>query len=124
MRLRRLYRRALRAIETHKYAVAIVIALSSAAATLILTSEEARSTIASLYDHVASAMADATKPKPTGACLIKGNINEAGECIYHVPGSYWYDRTSISPAHGERYFCTVEEAIAAGCRAPRMRRYY
>ncbi len=51
-------------------------------------------------------------------CRIKGNINRRGECIYHVPGSRWYARVRINRP-GERYFCSVEEAIAAGCRAPR-----
>ncbi len=50
-------------------------------------------------------------------CRIKGNINKRGECIYHVPGSRWYARVKINRP-GERYFCSVEEAIAAGCRAP------
>lgn len=53
------------------------------------------------------------------ACAIKGNINSRGECIYHVPGSRWYGRTKISPSKGEQYFCTVADAVAAGCRAPR-----
>ncbi len=56
---------------------------------------------------------------PVNGCLIKGNINRRGECIYHVPGSRWYSRTIITPAKGERWFCSEREAIAAGCRAPR-----
>jgi len=45
---------------------------------------------------------------------IKGNINSRGEKIYHVPGSRYYDRTIP-----EVWFCTVEEAEAAGFRAPK-----
>lgn len=45
---------------------------------------------------------------------IKGNINSRGERIYHVPGSRHYDRTIA-----EVWFCTEEEAVAAGFRAPK-----
>lgn len=50
----------------------------------------------------------------SGQGLIKGNINSKGEKIYHVPGSTYYDRTDP-----ERWFNTVEEAQAAGFRAPK-----
>jgi hypothetical protein len=60
----------------------------------------------------------AIPPVPGGACRIKGNISESGK-IYHVPGSEWYERTQISPAKGERWFCTEVEAKAAGWRASR-----
>jgi hypothetical protein len=33
-----------------------------------------------------------------------------------VPGAQHYDRTKISPAKGERWFCTEAEAVAAGWR--------
>jgi endonuclease YncB( thermonuclease family) len=49
-------------------------------------------------------------------CVIKGNINARGEGIYHVPGQKGYARTKISERDGERYFCTEEEAQAAGWR--------
>lgn len=52
-------------------------------------------------------------------CSIKGNINSEGEKIYHVPGSRNYDDTKIDPSKGERWFCTVDEAVANGWRAPR-----
>ena len=45
---------------------------------------------------------------------IKGNINSRGEKIYHVPGSRYYDRTIA-----EVWFCTAQEAEAAGFRAPK-----
>lgn len=50
------------------------------------------------------------------ACAIKGNISSSGR-IYHVPGSRHYERTVIDEASGERWFCSKEEAEAAGWRA-------
>ncbi len=52
-------------------------------------------------------------------CVIKGNISQSGERIYHVPGGAFYDRTVISVAKGERWFCTEAEAQAAGWRRSR-----
>ena len=49
-------------------------------------------------------------------CRIKGNISRGGERIYHLPGQEHYDATRISPSRGERWFCTEEEARAAGWR--------
>jgi len=55
---------------------------------------------------------------PDPACPIKGNISKSGR-IYHVPGMPSYARTKISPEKGERWFCSEEEARAAGWRPPR-----
>lgn len=52
-------------------------------------------------------------------CLIKGNISRSGKRIYHVPGGEFYDRTRIHPGRGERWFCSEEEARAAGWRRSR-----
>nr|WP_276315546.1 hypothetical protein [Mesorhizobium jarvisii] len=53
-------------------------------------------------------------------CNIKGNISiNTGEHIYHVPGQEHYWETKISPQYGERWFCTEEEARAAGWRKAR-----
>ncbi|XHH31003.1 thermonuclease family protein [Xanthomonas euroxanthea] len=49
-------------------------------------------------------------------CAIKGNISSKGSKIFHMPGQRDYQRTSISPAKGERFFCTSQEAISAGWR--------
>ena len=57
-----------------------------------------------------------TSDDATGPCLIKGNISSRGERIYHVPGGAYYSRTKISPAKGERFFCSEAEAEAAGWR--------
>jgi endonuclease YncB( thermonuclease family) len=51
-------------------------------------------------------------------CAIKGNINRRGDRIYHLPGTPSYNETVIDPDQGERWFCTEEEAKAAGWRAP------
>ena len=51
-------------------------------------------------------------------CRIKGNIGSSGR-IYHVPGTAAYEKTRIDESKGERWFCTEEEAQAAGWRAPR-----
>ena len=57
--------------------------------------------------------------QPPGDCVIKGNINRGGERIYHTPDSHSYSRTRIDESRGEHWFCTEEEARAAGWRAPR-----
>lgn len=58
-------------------------------------------------------------PKP--GCKIKGNISiSTGAKLYHLPGMRDYEITRINPEHGERWFCTEQEAQAAGWRkAPR-----
>jgi endonuclease YncB( thermonuclease family) len=64
-----------------------------------------------------TAVTDPAQPA-AGPCRIKGNINDQGDRIYHVPGSDAYERTGISTSRGERWFCTEEEARKAGWRAP------
>ena len=58
------------------------------------------------------------QPTPPGDCLIKGNINRDGERIYHLPSTPSYTETVIRLEDGERWFCTEQEAIDAGWRAP------
>ncbi len=53
---------------------------------------------------------------PSPDCTIKGNVNSAGECIYHKPTSRWYAQIKMKISKGNRWFCSVEEAEAAGCR--------
>lgn len=56
-----------------------------------------------------------------GACQIKGNISpNTGEKIYHLPGQRYYDETRVSLKNGERYFCSEEDAQAAGWRRSRQ----
>ena len=56
----------------------------------------------------------------SNACDIKGNVSTRGERIYDVPGQKYYDETRISASHGERWFCSEEEARAAGWRRSRV----
>lgn len=51
----------------------------------------------------------------SGDCQIKGNISDAGK-IYHLSTCGSYNQTKIDEVHGERWFCTEEEAVAAGWR--------
>ena len=53
--------------------------------------------------------------KHSDKCMIKGNISNSGK-IYHTPASPWYKRTKINTGKGERWFCSEEEAKAAGWR--------
>ena len=54
-------------------------------------------------------------------CNIKGNISvSSGKKWYHLPGMEDYDNTVINSSKGEKWFCSEEDAIAAGWRkAPR-----
>jgi len=52
-------------------------------------------------------------------CDIKGNISQSGDYIFHLPGTKEYKNTSISANKGERWFCTIDEAVANGFRPPR-----
>ncbi|KQO66055.1 nuclease [Methylobacterium sp. Leaf87] len=58
-------------------------------------------------------------PTKASGCNIKGNISAGGERIYHLPGTRDYDRTRVNDRAGERMFCSVDEAKAAGWCAPR-----
>ena len=65
-------------------------------------------------------LASASGPvAPSPDCTIKGNVNTAGECIYHTPTSRWYARIQMKISKGTRWFCSVDEAEAAGCRETR-----
>jgi endonuclease YncB( thermonuclease family) len=57
------------------------------------------------------------RPPSATDCLIKGNISKSGK-IYHKPGSRWYEATGIDLGKGERWFCSVADAVRAGWRAP------
>jgi endonuclease YncB( thermonuclease family) len=65
-------------------------------------------------------LASASGPvAPSPDCTIKGNVNSSGECIYHTPTSRWYARIQMKISKGTRWFCSVDEAEAAGCRETR-----
>jgi phosphatidylserine/phosphatidylglycerophosphate/cardiolipin synthase-like enzyme len=50
------------------------------------------------------------------SCLIKGNVSRNGERIYHVPGDRTYDRVRMDKGRDKRWFCTEQQAVAAGWR--------
>src|SRR6202166_4612240 len=56
---------------------------------------------------------------PSPDCTIKGNVNSSGECIYHTRASRWYAQIKMTITKGTRWFCSVEDAEAAGCRETR-----
>jgi phosphatidylserine/phosphatidylglycerophosphate/cardiolipin synthase-like enzyme len=55
-------------------------------------------------------------PKGEGWPVLKANISESGTRTYHVPGGEWYDEVQVTPADGEGYFCSEEDARKAGFR--------
>ena len=69
------------------------------------------------WDYRAERWSFAEQKAPSG-CPIKGNISKNGK-IYHAPWSPWYKKTRIDESKGERWFCSEDEAIEAGWRAPR-----
>ncbi len=71
-------------------------------------------------DAYAALLASASGPvAPSPECTIKGNVNRSGECIFHKPTSRWYAQIRMRISKGTRWFCSVEEAKAAGCRETR-----
>ena len=51
----------------------------------------------------------------TGDGVIKGNVDtRTGDHVYHVPTGLYYSTTSVDESLGDRWFCTEEEAVAAG----------
>lgn len=58
----------------------------------------------------------ATEGAPSPECTIKGNINRNGERIYHMENQQFYARINMDKGSGKRWFCTPEEAEAAGWR--------
>jgi endonuclease YncB( thermonuclease family) len=65
-------------------------------------------------------LASASGPvAPSPDCTIKGNVNRSGECIYHKPTSRWYAQIKMHVSKGTRWFCSVDDAEAAGCRETR-----
>lgn len=79
--------------------------------------KEAKSQTASSHEDTGNSSSntyksdEATTADTAEGCNIKGSKNG----IYHTPGSTYYDRTT-DPAE---MFCSVEEAEAAGYRAPK-----
>jgi hypothetical protein len=74
----------------------------------------------SAVSYAIAAVPSLVSGQPSPSCVIKGNISMSGERIYHVPGQRYYDETRIKPAYGERWFCSEEEARAAGWRKSKV----
>lgn len=53
---------------------------------------------------------------PNIDCLIKGNIRNGKQKIYHLPNCPNYDQIIIDEAYGDRWFCTEDEAVKEGFR--------
>lgn len=66
------------------------------------------------WDYRRGRWQEAEDSAPNG-CAIKGNISRNGH-IYHLPWMTWYDRVKVDEARGERWFCSEDEAMAAGWR--------
>jgi endonuclease YncB( thermonuclease family) len=64
------------------------------------------------FRHKGWSVAQSAAPK---GCAIKGNVSNKGH-IYHMPWSPWYDRVTVEADRGERWFCSENEAQAAGWR--------
>jgi endonuclease YncB( thermonuclease family) len=63
-------------------------------------------------DYRAQKWEEAKRESPEG-CPIKGNVTR-GRRIYVLPWAQGYERVKISSRRGERWFCSEDEAIAAG----------
>ncbi len=59
------------------------------------------------------------RASPVTDCVIKGNVNRQGDRIYFLPGNSAYGKVKMDKGLGERWFCTEEEAEAAGWRKAR-----
>jgi micrococcal nuclease len=74
----------------------------------------------SLYSYTGANKCTDGCEKRKADCLIKGNVNSSGDQIYHLPGEENYDEIGINPEKGERWFCTIGEAISNGWRPQRV----
>ncbi|MGJ0510016.1 MAG: sunset domain-containing protein [Methylocystis sp.] len=68
------------------------------------------------FAHPAAAPAPKRDNSVASGCLIKGTLGRNGERIYHVPGDRTYDRVRMDKWPDKRWFCTEEQAVAAGWR--------
>lgn len=58
-------------------------------------------------------------PDPELGCQIKGNLDKLDHRWYHLPSFRHYDQVKVNLDHGDRWFCTEEEAITAGFKRAR-----
>jgi len=47
-------------------------------------------------------------------CQIKGNVDRLDKRWYHLPSFRHYDQVVVNLGHGDRWFCSEEEALEAG----------
>jgi len=66
-------------------------------------------------DFRAKRWEEARRRAPEG-CPIKGQVNGASR-FYVLPWAADYERARVQTARGERWFCTEQEAVAAGFKA-------
>jgi endonuclease YncB( thermonuclease family) len=57
-----------------------------------------------------------TDGAPSPECLIKGNVSQNGERIYHMPDQKFYAKIDMNKNGDRRWFCSRDEAEAAGWR--------
>ena len=57
---------------------------------------------------------EAKRAAPDG-CPIKGAVSQDGK-VYLLPWSREYDRVKVRSGRGERWFCSEQDARAAGWR--------
>ena len=82
--------------------------------------DEFRNALTQAKDNKAGLWADGVCVPPDvmvedsdGNCNIKGNISKNGK-FYHIPSCSSYNNTVINESKGERWFCSVAEAVGAG----------
>lgn len=83
--------------------------------------QEARKSVRGMWEScdMAPAETEALRERDAGPtdpnCVIKGNISEKGNGrLYFYPGCPNYNRVKVDTRKGEAYFCTEDEAVAAG----------
>jgi hypothetical protein len=65
-------------------------------------------------DYRAKLWDEAKRHAPDG-CPIKGHV-AGGTRVYVLPWSPEYERARVQKARGERWFCSEQDAVAAGFR--------
>lgn len=58
-------------------------------------------------------------PKADGSGLIKGNVTAEGKKTYHLPTGAYYAATRLVAEQGDLWFCSEDDARAAGFRRSR-----
>lgn len=66
-------------------------------------------------EFLAKAWEEAKRRAPDG-CPIKGQVT-SGERVYVLPGTPDYERVRVQTSRGDRWFCSEQDAAAAGFKA-------